>query len=82
MASNNASVRAESSTEADCIARSLEEGAHRQARCVRWIKKSGRFFWVKRGDSARCRNGDLVICRNARLIIEVTGSQKKSLFFI
>jgi hypothetical protein len=28
-------------------------------------KNAGAFVWVKRGESARCRNGDLVISRNA-----------------
>jgi hypothetical protein len=27
---------------------------------IGWVEKeSGRFLWVKRGESARCRNGDL-----------------------
>jgi hypothetical protein len=24
-----------------------------------YLEESGRFLWVKRGESARCRNGDL-----------------------
>ena len=27
-----------------------------------WKRKAGA-FWVKRGESARCRNGDLIICK-------------------
>jgi hypothetical protein len=52
------------------------KGASRFARFQQ--RKSGRFFWVKRGESARCRNGDLVICKNARVPGEVTGAPKKS----
>jgi hypothetical protein len=44
-------------------------------------EKSGRFLWVKRGESARCRNGDLVICTNATGAARVTVAIKKVILF-
>jgi hypothetical protein len=40
-------------------------------------KKKRALFWVKRGESARCRNGDLITCINANQGRRVTGFKKK-----